>query len=166
MTAEPAEHPTTQHFFTAGLEEGQGGALTDHVDTLQLAWRACRDRYPFTLIAGVILPDHMHCIVAIPAIDKQRAARWSLLQELFQHVVCGRPAGLWIEERPLRDEAVQRHVDLIHADPVRHGFARLPRKWPYSSLHAYVAQGLRPMYWSGDLDADYGARAASRRAGM
>ena len=57
------------------------------------------------------------------------------------------------------DEAeVQRHVDYIHADPVRHGLVRSPRKWPFSSLHAYIEHGLRPLHWSGDVEARYGAR--------
>jgi putative transposase len=160
-----ARTQSTRHFFTAALEEGQPGSLTDHVETLQLAWRACRDRYPFTLTAGVILPDHLHCIVALPPGDRCGAARWGLLQELIQHVVSGRSTGISLEQRPLRDEAeVERHIDYIHADPVRHGWVRSLRKWPYSSLHAYIAQGLRPLYWTGGLEGSYGVRAADRAA--
>jgi putative transposase len=158
MRAEHA-HPVTQHFVTAALAEGAPGALTDHIDTLQLAWRACRDRYPFTMTAGVILPDHLHCILALPAKDPHRAARWSLLQELFQHVVTGRSAGISLEARPLADAEIEREVDFIHADPVRHGHVRTPRKWPYSSLHAYIASGLRALYWSGDVVGEYAPRA-------
>ena len=86
------------------------------------------------------------------------------MQTLFERVVGG--PGLWrgFDERPLHDEAeLQRHVDYIHADPVRHGLVRAPSKWPFSSLHAYVQQGLRPMYWSGDVEWRYGARVAGRR---
>ncbi|HTS21942.1 MAG TPA: transposase [Casimicrobiaceae bacterium] len=160
MDSPKTARPTAaQHFLTAGLDEGRSGVLTDHVATLQLAWRACRDRYPFTLTAGVILPDHLHCIVAIPADDPNRSARWGLLRELFQHVVNGRSSGVWLEERPLRDRAeVERSIDYIHADPVRHGWARCSRKWPYSSLHAYIEKGLRPLYWTGAVEGGYGAR--------
>jgi putative transposase len=158
-----ARTQSTQHFFTAALEEGQAGSLTENVETLQLAWRACRDRYPFTLTAGVILPDHLHCIVAVPPGDRHGAARWGLLQELIQHVANGRPSGLSLEQRPLRDEAeVERHIDYIHADPLRHGWVRSLRKWPYSSLHAYIAHGKRPLHWTGGLEGSYGARVADR----
>ncbi|TMG86140.1 MAG: transposase [Betaproteobacteria bacterium] len=148
----------TQHFFTASLEEECASALTDHADTLRLAFRACRDRYPFELTAGVILPDHLHCILALPAGDTSHDPRWRLIQALFERVVGG--PGLWrgFEEQPLRDEAeVRRQIDYIHADPVRHGLVREPRKWPFSSLHAYIRHGLRPLYWSDDTDARYGA---------
>jgi len=161
----PAEQQfsITQHFVTAVLDDGAPGSLIDHVDTLQLAWRACRDRYPFDMTAGVILPDHLHCIVAVPAKDPHRTGRWGLLQELFQHVVTGRSAGISLEERPLRDGAeLEREIDFIHADPVRHGLARTSRKWPYSSLRAYIAGGLRPLYWSGDVAGEYDP---GRRAG-
>jgi putative transposase len=153
----------TQHFFTAALEDECASALTEHVDTLRLAFRACRDRYPFELTAGVILPDHLHCILALPAGDTAGVARWSLLQRLFQRVVGG-GRELWsaFEEQLLHDEAeLQRQIDYIHADPVRHGLVRSPRKWPFSSLHAYVYHGLRPVYWSGDIEGRYGARFAA-----
>jgi len=156
---------STQHFLTAALDEEGSGSLTDHVDTLQLAWRACRDRYPFTLTAGVILPDHLHCIIAVPADDRHGSARWGLLQELFQHVVNRRSAGLSLDARPLRDDAeLQRQIDYIHADPLRHGWVRSLRKWPYSSLHAYIEQGLRPLHWTGGLEGSYGARVVHRAA--
>ena len=164
MSADRTTQLATQHLLTAAVDEAHPGTLTDHADTLLLVWRACRDRYPFTLTAGVILPDHLHCIVALPADDPHRSARWRLLQELFQHVVSGGPSGVRLDARPLSDEAeVQRQIDYIHADPVRHGMARSPQRWPYSSLHAYIDAGLRPMYWTGEVEGGYGARVTDAR---
>jgi putative transposase len=153
----------TQRFFTATLEDEHSSALTEHADTLRLAFRACRDRYPFDLTAGVILPDHLHCILALPAGDTAGVARWRLLQGLFQRVVGG-GRELWsaFEEQTLCDEAeLQRRIDYIHADPVRHGLVRSPKSWPFSSLHAYICHGLRPVFWSGDIEGCYGARFAA-----
>jgi putative transposase len=156
----PRDPAPTQHFFTAALEEECSTAFTEYVDVLQLVFRACRDRHPFELTAAVILPDHLHCILALPAGDDARAARWRLLQALLERVVGG-GTHIWraFEDRPLRDEAeLQKQIDFIHADPVRHGLVRSPRKWPFSSLHAYIEHGLRPLYWAGDADGCYGAR--------
>ena len=164
MDAHRCNRPAyTQRFFTAALEDEHSSALTEHADTLRLAFRACRDRYPFELTAGVILPDHLHCILALPADDTAGVARWRLLQGLFQRVVGG-GRELWrgFEEQTLRDEAdLQRRIDYIHVDPVRHGLVRSPKSWPFSSLHAYICHGLRPVYWSGDVDGRYGARFAA-----
>jgi putative transposase len=153
----------TQHFITAALEDECSTAFVEYADVLRLAFRACRDRHPFALTAGVILPDHMHCILALPPGDTARAARWRLLQALLERVIGG-GADIWraFEQRPLRDEAeLQRQIDAIHADPVRHGLVRSPRQWRFSSLHAYIEHGLRPLYWSGDVQGCYGARTAA-----
>lgn len=152
-----------QYFFTAALDDECASALTEHVDTLRLAFRAVSDRHPFTLTAGVILPDHLHCIIAIPAGDAAHGARWRLIQRLFERVI-GEGPSVWrsFEQEPLADEQeLQRRIDYIHGDPVRHGLVRSPRKWPYSSLHAYIYHGLRPVYWSGDVAPRYGERSTA-----
>jgi len=160
MDRRPTAVSATQHLLTATLDDEHPGMFTDHMDTLRLAWRACRDRYPFTMTAGVILPDHLHCVLELPAADDNRGARWRLLQELFEHVVYGHAAAIRIDERPIAGEAdLQRHIDYVHSDPVRHGLVRTPRKWPYSSLHAYIERGLRPIYWTGECAVGYAARA-------
>ena len=157
-----------QYFFTVALEERHCGALIEHVDTLRLAFRASRDRHPFAMTAGVVLPDHMHCILMLPAADTAGAARWRLIKGLFERVIDG-GRGVWqpdLEERPVPDGAeLSRQIDYIHTDPVRHGLAKLPKDWPYSSFHAYVAQGLRPVYWCGSTgDDDYALRFTRRAA--
>jgi putative transposase len=160
---EDARPASVQHLFTAALEDESSMAFTEYADVLQLAFRACRERYPFSLTAGVILPDHLHCIVALPAGDTAGGARWRLLRTLLERVV-GTAPGTWrsFEDQPLRGEAeLQKQIDYVHSDPVRHGLVRSPEKWPFSSLHAYIQHGLRPMYWSGDVEWRYGARGAA-----
>jgi len=152
-----------QHFLAAALADEGSMAFTEYADVLQLAFRACRDRYPFSLTAGVILPDHLHCIIALPAGDTAGGARWRMLRTLLERVVGGGP-GTWrsFEDRALRDESeLQQQIDYVHIDPVRHGLVRSPEKWPFTSLHAYVQHGLRPMHWSGDAESRYGARGAT-----
>ncbi len=103
----PAERQSavTQHLLTAAVEDAAPGALTDHVDTLQVAWRACRDRYPFAMTTGVILPDHLHAIVAPPVNGPHRAARCRPVPALLQQVVTGRSAGISLQARLLVDQA-------------------------------------------------------------
>jgi putative transposase len=141
--------------FTVVLLEEWYGALTEHVDTLRLAFRACRDRYPFTMSAGVVLPDHLHCILTFPPSDTSRGARWRLIKGLFERV-CGGGREMWAaghDEHPLAGEAeIARESDRIHADPVHHRLVRRPKDWPYSSFHAYVAHGLRQPYWCEQIE--------------
>ena len=40
-------------------------------------------------------------------------------------------------------------MDYIHFNPVKHGLARLPAEWPFSSFRSCVARGLYPSDWLG-----------------
>jgi putative transposase len=155
MEADRRHDASTTYLFTVALADDHYGALTEHVDTLRLAFRACRDRYAFNMTAGVILPDHLHCILTLSPDDALHGARWRLIKGLFERVLrCGQE--IWKpghEERRVADEAeLASQINRIHSDPVRHGLVRCPRDWPYSSFHAYVAHGLRPAYWHEDAD--------------
>jgi putative transposase len=46
-------------FFTVNLAERKSRLLTDHVDFLRAAFGYARARYPFTVEAIVVLPDHL-----------------------------------------------------------------------------------------------------------
>jgi putative transposase len=54
-------------------------------------------------------------------------------------------------EYAIRDDAdLERHIDCIHYNPVRHGLATAVADWPHSSFHRYVAQGMLPVDWADD----------------
>jgi putative transposase len=53
-------------------------------------------------------------------------------------------------EHTIADESdFRNHVDYIHYNPVKHGWAKQPADWPYSSFHRYVEQGTLPPDWAG-----------------
>ena len=52
-------------------------------------------------------------------------------------------------EHQIRDEnAMQRHVDYIHINPVKHGLVQRVVDWPWSSFHRYVRDGLLSADWA------------------
>jgi putative transposase len=52
----------------------------------------------------------------------------------------------------IRNETdLERHVDYIPYNPVKHGLVARVRDWPYSSFHRYVARGDLPIDWGGDV---------------
>ena len=61
--------------------------------------------------------------------------------------------GIWQRrywEHTIRDERdFAAHLDYIHFNPVKHGFAGHPAEWPHSSFHRYVEKGLYPASWAG-----------------
>ncbi len=47
---------------------------------------------------------------------------------------------------------MQRHVDYIHINPVKHGYVERASDWPYSSIHRYIAKGDLPADWACMMD--------------
>ena len=47
-----------------------------------------------------------------------------------------------------------RHVEYIHFNPVKHGWAQMVRDWPYSTFHRWVERGVYPLDWAGSDKAE------------
>ena len=175
MDAEGCSRAACSYFFTVRLEDHRCESLIEHIDALCLAFRACRDRYPFAMTAGVILPDHLHAVWTLPSGDSDFSGRWKRIKAYFTHrlVAAGVPVkrhrngeyALWQRrfwEHTIRNEIdFERHVGDVHFNPVKHKLVSRAREWPYSSFHVYVRRGLLPADWAGDVDEpmmDFGER--------
>jgi putative transposase len=151
-------------FFTLTLADRQSTALVDHVSVLRAAFRVARKERPFAIDAIVILPDHLHAILSLPADDADFPGRWRRIKGYFStHLL---EAGsrikrhrngelaLWQRrywEHTIRDDAdFARHVDYIHYNPVKHGLVKRVCDWPHSSFHLYVRRGILTLDWAGD----------------
>ena len=151
------------YFFTVTLHDRQSHTLTDHIDLLRIGFRETQRRWPFVIDAIVILPDHLHTVWTLPAGDADYSNRWRLIKSRFTRAAgkSGRSVSrhtngecaLWQrrfwEHTILDARDLQRHVDYIHYNPVKHGYVPAVADWPYSSFHSYVNQGLLPENWAG-----------------
>jgi putative transposase len=155
--------PGGTHFFTVTLADRRRALLTERIDALGAAFRQCRARHPFETIAIVVMPEHLHCVWALPAGDADYAARWSLIKRAFTRkqyregptTASGNDA-VWqprFWEHAIRDDAdLQRHVDYTHHNPVKHGCANRAADWPHSSFHRYVKLGWLAEDWAAGGD--------------
>ncbi len=151
-------------FCTLTLADRQSTALVDHVGVLRAAFRVARKERPFAIDAIVILPDHLHAILSLPADDADFPGRWRRIKGYFStHLL---EAGsdikrhrngelaLWQRrywEHTIRDDGdFARHVDYIHYNPVKHGLVKRVCDWPHSSFHLYVRRGVLTLDWAGD----------------
>ncbi len=57
------------YFFTINLLERRSDLLVRHIEALRAAVRHTRQERPFAIDAWVVLPEHMHCILTLPAGD-------------------------------------------------------------------------------------------------
>ena len=68
--------------------------------------------------------------------------------------IAKREKGIWQRrywEHAIRDDAdLERHLNYIHYNPVKHGLVSRVGDWPFSSFHRYVAEGILPTDWAGD----------------
>jgi putative transposase len=49
----------------------------------------------------------------------------------------------------IRDEAdYAAHIDYIHYNPVKHGYAKRPVDWAHSSIHRFIADGQLTDDWA------------------
>ncbi|MDO5624816.1 MAG: transposase [Pseudomonadota bacterium] len=156
------------YFFTVTLAERQGNdTLTRHIDALRTAVAQVKARHPFSIDAMVVLPDHLHCLWTLPPQDGDYSLRWRQIKSKFsaaipkaEFISPSRQAkgerGIWQRrywEHQIRDEEdFARHVDYIHYNPVKHGWAKTPGAWPYSSFHRYVREGRLPADWAAGGD--------------
>ena len=155
--------PGGTYFFTVAIAERQRSLLTDHIHSLREAFRVARLARPFVIQAIVVLPDHLHCVWTLPPDDDAFPIRWSHIKAGFSRRIpagehksdwrtAKRERGLWQRrywEHLIRDERdLQRHVDYIHFNPVKHGYVKQASDWSYSSIHAWIARGDLPDDWS------------------
>ena len=156
--------PGGTFFFTVTLLERRQRLLVDHVDLLRKVFDDARRRRPFSVDAIVILPEHLHCIWTLPEGDADFSARWHDIKSRFsagipkdellsQRRLSKGERGIWQRrfwEHAIRDEQdLERHVDYIHYNSVKHGHARSPAEWPYSSFHRFVLAGMYAPDWGG-----------------
>jgi putative transposase len=159
-------------FFTVTLADRSSDLLVRHVDHLRKVYASVQEWYPFETIAICVLPDHLHAIWSLPPSDTNFSLRWRLIKSGFSREFDGnaqrssskiakREKGIWQRrywEHAIRDDAdLARHVDYIHFNPVKHGYTSRVCDWPHSSFRRYVARGLLPPDWGGDISDTTGA---------
>nr|VFK06705.1 MAG: putative transposase [Candidatus Kentron sp. FM] len=152
------------YFFTVNCAERQGNRLlTDNIHLLRQAFHKVKKARPFRIVAIVVLPEHIHCLWRMPPWDADYKTRWSLIKAGFSRAVSPGEQqsesrlkrgerGIWQRrywEHMIRDDLdLERHVNYIHWNPVKHGWAERVSDWPYSSFHRYVQNGIYPSDWS------------------
>lgn len=133
---------------------------------LRAAFQEVQAESPFDVLATVLLPDHLHALWQLPAGDTDFSVRWSRIKRRFTQTWLSRGGGegqvtvsrarhrergVWQRrfwEHAIRDEQdLQRHMDYIHYNPVKHRMVDCPHGWPHSSFARWVAKGYYPSDW-------------------
>ena len=151
--------PDSVVFLTVACHEHQPLLRPEGMKSLLLdVMREVKAEQPFAMLAWVILDDHFHALIRPEAPDFSRLIH--AVKTRFAH---RRKAALGIEGRApawqrrywdhvIRDDGdLARHLDYIHYNPVRHGYASRPGDYPYSSFKEYLAREIYPPGWGEDV---------------
>lgn len=161
------------YFFTLTLKNRKMHYLTTYIDVLRASFADVKQYQDFDIIAMVVLPEHLHCIWQLPEADNNYSGRWRAIKSRFTRELIKSGVNmvknkrgeynLWQSrfwEHTIRNESdLQRHIDYIHFNPVKHGYVGSVIDWPFSSFHRYVARGELEKNWGQSTDDsgnDYG----------
>lgn len=146
------------YFFTVTLRDRGSDLLVREIESLRRAWRKAASRVPHTVIAAVVLPDHLHAVIRM----EDQTANFSRLRQdikkgFTRRTSQPRAPSAWQSrcwERTVRDEAgLQTCVDYVHVNPLKHGLVSAVAEWPHSTFHRYVSKGWLPLDWAAPPDA-------------
>ena len=79
--------PGGTYFFTVNLLERRRRLLVERIDALGRAFRSAQVDRHYTMVACVVLPDHLHCIWTLPEGDADIANRWRQIKSTFSESV-------------------------------------------------------------------------------
>jgi putative transposase len=80
--------PGGTYFFTVNLlGRGENDLLVRHFDALRDAFARVREVRPFSMVAWVVLPEHLHCIWTLPPGDSDYPARWRAIKSSFSRSI-------------------------------------------------------------------------------
>ena len=147
------------YFFTVNLLDRKSHLLVERIELLRQVVARVRALMPFHVDAWVVLPNHMHCLWTLPHDDGNFPKRWQAIKMGFSRSVTpGEPMsasrrargerGIWQRrywEHTVRDERdYAAHMDYIHFNSVKHGFATTASEWEFSSSIAASDKGCIP----------------------
>lgn len=165
MSYRRAYSPGATYFFTVVTYQRHPLFQTSqNIQLLRAAFHQVKQRYPFTIEAIAVLPDHLHALWILPSGDANFSTRWRLIKEYVTRridpeyrqprsasQVSKKEQAVWQRrfwEHQIQDERdFEQHFNYIHYNPVKHGYAASPADWQYSSFRKYVQAGMYAKDW-------------------
>ncbi len=116
------------------------------------------EKHNSTINAWVILPNHIHLIITPPDnVLDQYIHDMKLSFGVKYRIALGiRSFRLWQSrywDHIIRDQAdMNRHIDYIRYNPVKHDHVKSPFDWKYTSIHDYKMGGYYTDDWGSDKE--------------
>lgn len=127
--------------------------LLNNLNLIKQSFKNVLKLYKFELIAFVVQPDHIHCLIKPKNIADYPKIVKSFKYSFTKLVGLVKPTymKLWQNrywEHTIKDEQdLNIHIDYIHYNPVKHHYVNNVKDWEYSSFHKFVKKHLYDENW-------------------
>ena len=140
-------------YFLTNVTIDRRMILIDNVDLMTAAFQKGKELWKIDIIAWVILPEHFHIVIDTrtdnPAnIMRRIKLSFSMNLRKRMRIASGRVWQYRFWDHVIRDQDdLNKHIDYIHYNPVKHGLVVSPFAWKFSSIHEFYAQGFYASDW-------------------
>jgi len=146
-------------YFITTVTKDRRPILTTDINLYYRAIEVAVRKFETTMLAWVVLPEHLHLVLHSESVDlsvfmKGFKRGYGMLYRQRFGKDCGAIWQLRFWDHIIRSqEDLNRHIDYVHFNPVKHGLCARPIDYPYTSFAEYVRAGLYAEDW-GEREAD------------
>jgi len=126
-----------------------------HLDLLRFTLRQVKELHPFSMLGYVFMTDHFHVLIRPTGSSTFSQIMHSLkpnFTKAYKEAIGVAGSMKFWQKRfwdhIIRDEVdLERHLDYIHYNPVKHGLTAKPEDWRHSSFLAWKERGAYSDGW-------------------
>jgi len=139
-------------YFVTMVTKNRKYILIDNIDILKESIKRSKIKYDYSILASVVMPDHLHLIIDPNNNDLSKIIysvkmSFSKLYH-YEHKSSGKLWQLRFWDHIIRNQNdMNKHIDYIHYNPIKHGLVQSPYEWEFSSIHKYFKDGYYLSDW-------------------
>lgn len=141
-----------QYCFVTSITASRQPLLEQNSQFLARAVHRAHQRSRFSVVAWAVLPDHVHALLHTPNGDTSKIVQRVKLSFSLMIRSATQTNGPYWQHRywdhVIRDQDdMNRHIDYIHYNPVKHGLVTTPEAWPLTSFRRHRRAGIYGPDW-------------------
>jgi putative transposase len=147
-------------YFVTSVTYNREAIITKNIDLFYTALGRAGENHKFATIAWVVLPEHFHLVIEtdgrnLSDIIKAIKQGFGLLYRQRMGIRKGRIWQLRFWDHVIRNqEDLNRHIDYIHYNPVKHRLVDAVYDYPHSSFNNFVNEGKYELDWGEKTEID------------
>lgn len=145
-------------YFVTSVTYKKNPILIENAQVLSSSIEYYKQEYNLDIIAFVILPDHFHIIINpkhhnLSGIMRKIKLKFSGKYRHSRSIEKGRIWQNRFWDHIIRDENdLNKHIDYIHYNPVKHNYIQNPFSWENSSIHKFREKNIYADDWGTNFD--------------